>query len=131
MRRADGQFIEVNERWVSLFGFTAEEAIGRTFNELRIGTNEGECARFDSVLAAQGRYARDFELDLRSSRGEMLRVVVASETMDVGGEACLITMMRDVTERRRAEREIEDQRRQLRASRSRRSPRRAVGRGGA
>ena len=45
VRRADGQFIEVNERWVSLFGFTAEEAIGRTFNELRIGTNEGECAR--------------------------------------------------------------------------------------
>jgi len=111
-RRANGQFIEVNERWVSLLGFTAEEAIGRTRDDLRIGTSEDQWAHFDCVLAVDG-YVRDFELDVCTSQREILRVVVACETVDVGGEACLITMMRDVTERRRAEREIEDQRRQL------------------
>src|SRR4029077_5259197 len=111
-RRADGQFIEVNERWVSLLGFTAEEANGRTRHDLRIETSEDEWAHLDCVLAVDG-CVRDFELDVRNSRGEILRVVVACETVDVGGDESLITMMRDVTERRRAEREIEGQRRQL------------------
>jgi len=111
-RRSDGHFIEVNERWVSLLGFTTEEAIGRTRDDLRIGTSEDEWAHFDCVLAVDG-CVRDFELDVRNSRGEILRVVVASETVEVGGEDCFITMMRDVTERRRADREIEGQRRQL------------------
>ncbi len=111
-RRSDGHFIEVNERWVSLLGFTTEEAIGRTRHDLRIETSEDEWSRFDCVLAVDG-CVRDFELDVRNSRGEVLRVVVACETVEVGGEECFITMMGDVTERRRTEREIEGQRRQL------------------
>jgi len=95
-RRADGHFIEVNERWVSLLGFTAEEAIGHTRDDLRIESCENEWAHFDCVLAVDG-CVRDFELNVRNNRGEILRVVVASETVDVGGEECFITMMRDVS----------------------------------
>ena len=112
VRRIDGHFIEVNEHWTALFGYEVHEAIGRTRDELGICLHGTECAQLDELLALQG-YVRDFELDVRNKAGETLRVVVACETVDVGAEACFIILMRDVTEPRRAEREIESQRRQL------------------
>jgi C4-dicarboxylate-specific signal transduction histidine kinase len=56
---------------------------------------------------------RDVEVDLRDKNGAYLKGVVAVETVDVGGEPCLITMIRDITEKQRAEQEVAMQRRQL------------------
>jgi C4-dicarboxylate-specific signal transduction histidine kinase len=56
---------------------------------------------------------RELEIDMRNRSGEPLRAVLSAETIDVGGEPCLITLIRDITERRRAEHEIVAQRRQL------------------
>ena len=63
-------------------------------------------------MDSQG-FVREFELDLRDKDGAPLTGVLAAETVDVGGEPCLITMVRDITERRRAEQEVAMQRRQL------------------
>jgi len=112
VRRIDGHFIEVNEHWTALFGYEVHEAVGRTRDELGICLHGAECAQLDELLELQG-YVRDFEIDVRNKAGQILRVVVACETVDVGPEACFIILMRDVTEPRRAEREIESQRRQL------------------
>jgi len=111
-RLVDGRLIEVNDAWVALLGFPVKEAIGRTRADLGIETHDRQDASLDAVLAQQG-FVRDFELDVRNKRGDVLEVVVACETVDVGGDACLIMMMRDITERHRAEREVEAQRRQL------------------
>jgi PAS domain S-box-containing protein len=111
-RCADGRIIEVNDAWVALLGFPLKEAVGRTRDDLGIGTQEHHSASLDFMLEKQG-HVRDFELDVRNTRGNILTVVVACETVDFGGETCLIMMMRDITEHRRAEREVEAQRRQL------------------
>jgi PAS domain S-box-containing protein len=112
VRLSDGRFIEVNDHWLALFGFSPDEAVGRTRDDLGIYLPGAERAEFDALLSLQG-YVRDFELDVRNKAGELLRVVVASETVDVGGDPCVITLMRDITESRRAERELEIQRREI------------------
>ena len=111
-RLPEGRIIEINERWEAMFGLSRSEAIGRTIDELRIYTHQADSDRLKELMASQG-YVRELEMDMRNRAGEPLRAVLAAENIDVGGEPCLITLIRDITERRRAEHEIVAQRRQL------------------
>ncbi|MGH7619822.1 MAG: MASE1 domain-containing protein, partial [Gemmatimonadaceae bacterium] len=111
-RLPEGRLIEINERWEAMFGISRSEAVGRTIDQLRIYVHQTDSERLNELMASQG-YVREFEMDMRNRAGEPLRAVVAAETIDVGGEPCLITLVRDITERRRAEHEIVAQRRQL------------------
>jgi light-regulated signal transduction histidine kinase (bacteriophytochrome) len=49
---------------------------------------------------------RDFELDIRRRSGEVRHASLAVEQIDVKGEACMLTIIHDVTARKRAEAEV-------------------------
>jgi PAS domain S-box-containing protein len=106
------RIIEVNERWQSMFGYARDEVIGRVGAELGIGPDANDETRLRGMMAVGG-CIREVEVDIRNRRGERLRAVLSRERLDVAGESCYITMLRDVTERRRAEQVIAAQRRQL------------------
>jgi PAS domain S-box-containing protein len=112
IRRADARIIEVNERWVAMFGFSREEAIGHTLQSLGISPRDSNRDGLGLLTTPQGSI-RDAEVEMRNRRGEGLYALVTSETVEVAGEQCLIAMIRDITERRRAEHEVVAQRRQL------------------
>jgi PAS domain S-box-containing protein len=112
IRRSDARLIEVNERWVAMFGYPREEAVGQTLTALGIAPRDPHRDGLGMLSTPQGS-VRDAEVELRNRRGEALYALVTSETVEVAGEQCLITMIRDVTERRRAEHEVVEQRRQL------------------
>ncbi|HEY4130321.1 MAG TPA: MASE1 domain-containing protein, partial [Gemmatimonadaceae bacterium] len=109
--REENRIVEVNERWETLFGYSRDEAVGRSFEDLGIWPPEAT-AKIAEASDAAG-CVRDLEVEVRNRTAEALRIIIASDTVDVGGEACLITMIRDVTERSRADQLIADQRRQL------------------
>jgi PAS domain S-box-containing protein len=111
-RQTDARIVEVNERWETMFGYSRAEAIGRTSAQLGIFVKEDDRHRFRALMVAQG-YVRDFEVDLRTQSGEVLRAVMASETVDMEGNPCVVTIIRDVTERRRGELEAAEHRRQV------------------
>jgi len=111
-RQPQATILEINDRWEAMFGYSRDDAIGKTIDQLRIFAHDATCERFFSVMQAQG-YVSEFELDMRHKDGAILRAVLAAETVDVGGEPCLITMVRDITERQRAEHEIAVQRNEL------------------
>jgi len=106
------RIVEINDRWEMLFGYRRSEAIGSTVDDLSIYASRAEVDDVSGCIAAQG-YVREFELDLRRKNGVTLRAVLAAETVTVDGQPCLIMMVRDITERRRAERELEVQRHEL------------------
>jgi len=106
------RIVEINDRWEMLFGYRRSEAIGSTVDDLSIYASRAETEDVAGCIAAQG-YIREFELDLRRKNGVTLRAVLAAETVTVDGQPCLIMMVRDITERRRAERELEVQRHEL------------------
>jgi PAS domain S-box-containing protein len=113
IRRSDARVIEVNERWVAMFGFAREEAIGQTLQSLGITPRDSNHRDGLGPLSSPQGSVRDAEVELHNRRGEALYVLVTSETVEVAGEQCLIAMIRDITERRRAEHEVVAQRRQL------------------
>jgi PAS domain S-box-containing protein len=111
-RASDQRIIEVNARWQETFGYARADALGRTAEELGIQLGDSDYTRVRGMMAAQG-YIREVEVDVHSRHGELLRVVLACERVEVDGEPCNIAMVRDITERRRSEQVIAAQRRQL------------------
>jgi len=112
MRRSDSSIIDVNVRWESMFGYSRAQAVGRTTAELEVYANPKDHQTYDDLAAAQG-YVRDFEVDLRDRTGRVHHAVIAAEIVEVGGVPCFIETIRDVTEKKRAEREARDQQKQI------------------
>jgi PAS domain S-box-containing protein len=111
VRQSDYSFIEVSERWEAMFGFTRAEALGRTSEELGIVTvQEGQRGR--ALLESQG-YLDEYEIDVRNKAGEPFQIVIVTDTVEMAGEPCFIVIARDITERKRAEALLQEQRREL------------------
>jgi PAS domain S-box-containing protein len=108
----DSRILELNDRWEAVFGHSRDHAIGRTIDQLNVYAAERDRETIDDLIRTRG-YVREYELDMRHRTGAPLRAVLAAETVEVAGEPCLIIMVRDITERQRAEREIAVQRSEL------------------
>jgi PAS domain S-box-containing protein len=111
-RRSDGRIIEVNDTWEHLFSYDREEVLGRSAADLGMYVAPSDRARLTRMLSVSGR-VREHELELRTKTGEVLETVLSADTVDMGGEPCFITFIRDLTGRRRAEREAQEQRVEL------------------
>jgi PAS domain S-box-containing protein len=100
-RMADGVTVSVNEAFARLFGFSREETIGKTTVELGIT----DAASRDLMMVRMGEQAsiRDFETKRRTKYGKELFVVLNMDRVDIGGESYILTMIQDITERKRAE----------------------------
>jgi PAS domain S-box-containing protein len=112
VRQSDYRFIEVNEKWQAMFGFSREEVVGRSSDELNLVVHpeQADCAQ--AQLEEKG-YLRDYELDLRNRSGKIVQVSLVTDTLEMVGEACFIINVRDVTAQKRAEMDAEEHRREL------------------
>jgi PAS domain S-box-containing protein len=111
-RRSDGQIIDVNDRWETLFGHARETAIGRSLAELPAGAAPPDQATLRRLIETPGP-VRDVEARLLTRAGEMRETILATEAVEMGGYPCVITTIRDVTERQRVQRETQEQRQVL------------------
>src|SRR5438093_1072710 len=69
-RLADGRFVEVNERFLTVTGYTREEVLGRTPLEIGLWINPGQRAEGLKRLR-EGRPVREIEADFRMKNGEV------------------------------------------------------------
>ena len=58
-------------------------------------------------------HVRNVELNLNTRSGDTLEAIFNAETVEISGELCYISVIRDMTSQRRAEREAQDQRHQM------------------
>lgn len=99
---ADGRYLEVNESFLSLVGYTRDEVIGRTSLELGIWKNCAQRSELIRLLKRDGK-VRNFETALRGAEGQILIWLSGADLVEINGERCIIVISDDVTERRRSE----------------------------
>ncbi|MDF3053359.1 MAG: hypothetical protein K0S19_1464 [Geminicoccaceae bacterium] len=72
VRQSDYRFIEVNEKWEAMFGYSRAEVLGRTSYDLGLVVHSDESDHARTVLDARGSL-RDYELDVRNDITEWKR----------------------------------------------------------
>jgi two-component system cell cycle sensor histidine kinase/response regulator CckA len=99
-----GRFTEVNESIERVLGYSREEVIGRTTVELGIWADPLERDRMVKTVMACGS-VRDEEVRLRTKQGRELVVQYSAELIVLDGERHLLSVLMDITARKRAEAE--------------------------
>jgi PAS domain S-box-containing protein len=100
-RFADGRFLYVNDKFVTMFGYSRAEAIGQTALGLGLYADPPQQSVLRRLL--DKHMARDVEAKARTKSGEILDLLVWMERIQLLGEECMLAIACDVTDRKRAE----------------------------
>ncbi len=109
-----GKIIEVNTAFEMFSGFSRDELIGHPVLDLNMYSPEGR-QKFVSMLKEQGRI-HDVEFDLKNKTGKELVVLASAEIIEINGEIHSITILQDITERKKTEASLRATHEQLKAS---------------
>lgn len=108
----DGRFVEVNDAWLSLFGYQRTEVLGQTGLEHRLWVDLTER---DNLLEGlrNGDTSVRGEVHLRDHAGKAITCVIAGRAFEAGTQRLIIFSLVDVTRQRAVEQEIRDMNQQL------------------
>ncbi|PKQ17006.1 MAG: hypothetical protein CVT67_02360 [Actinobacteria bacterium HGW-Actinobacteria-7] len=104
-RLSDGLYLDVNEGFTMLTGFTAEDVAARTSADIHIWNDSADRDRLVAGLRANG-VVNNLEAVFRRKDGSLTTALMSARVIDVDGERCILSVTRDISDRKRAEDEI-------------------------
>jgi two-component system, LuxR family, sensor kinase FixL len=107
IRKRDGTLIDVNDCWVKMFGHERQEAIGRTVFDLNLCLPQGGHIQ-RMVGLKQSKPIRDVECAVWTKTGEVRQVSLSADVVEMGNEPCFVVTIRDITDRKLAEKANRD-----------------------
>jgi PAS domain S-box-containing protein len=109
----EGRYTEVNKAFLDTLGYSREEVLCRTSAELGLFVQPEIQRAVVEQLQAQGRVGNR-EMKVRRKDGTVFDGLFSGELIESQGQDSALTVMIDLTERKRAEEEIRRQAEQLR-----------------
>ncbi len=105
-RLRDGVYIEINEGFTKAMGWTENDVIGRSSlpGDLDIWCHAEDRQKLVDGLNTNGE-VHGLQAHFRSKDGHILIGLMSARLIEIDGEACLLSITRDITERVRAEEE--------------------------
>jgi PAS domain S-box-containing protein/putative nucleotidyltransferase with HDIG domain len=97
-----GRLFEVNDGFQKVFGFSREEAIGRTSLEMGLYQSPAGRQKIVQAMREHGN-VRNLELKGRHKSGSELTALLSAELININEKPYLLTTVRDITERKRVE----------------------------
>lgn len=109
---AEAAFLNVNDSLGRLLGAAPEAMIGQTCVEVGIWQNLQDQERFREILLAQGR-VQDFEVVFLTQERTARTVLISARVICLEGQDCIIGVIKDITDRKRAEAALQASQAQL------------------
>ncbi|WP_167884168.1 PAS domain-containing sensor histidine kinase [Leptospira idonii] len=111
-RMSDGKILNLNEGFVRITGYTMEEALGKSPLELGIWQSVENRERMRSELFEKG-YCENLEFEFQKKDKTKFTGIVSSRVIEVNGEEQVISVTRDISQRKEAERIIQEKNKEL------------------
>lgn len=102
----EGRYLEVNDTFERLSGYRREEVVGRTALELRIWADPEDALHLRQMLQQHGK-VRNIEYRFRMKSGDVGVFLVSAELIDFEGETCILATTNDISDRKRAEAQLQ------------------------
>ncbi|SMB85188.1 PAS domain S-box protein [Deinococcus hopiensis] len=106
-RLSDERFIDVNEAFLDQVGYLREEVIGRTSQETGLQVDRVDRDRIASEVS-EGSPVQSREVRLHTRSGEHHDMVLSLVLVELEGEPCVVTLARDITAEKVAQRILEE-----------------------
>ncbi len=110
----NGRFVEANEGFARMAGFSREETIGHSGEELGLWDNSEERARVFKLLRQQGQ-VQNVPIKYRTKSGQIRDSLFSASVINIGDEPHMIAISKDITERQQMEEELQQSEENLKA----------------
>lgn len=101
-RLDDGRYISINNGFSKIMGYAANETIGKTSLELNVWADPQDRKRLVDGLNRDGEVI-NLEAHFRTKSGEIKYGLMSASILELNGTKHIISITRDITERRQAE----------------------------
>jgi len=99
---ADGLYLDANESFLKMTGYTRADVVGHTTSEVGFWALPSLRVDLLQQLREDGRVT-DRPMQFNSSTAELREAELSWEKIEIEGQPCLLAFMRDITETRRLE----------------------------
>lgn len=107
-----GVMLDINPAALQALGYDYEEVVGKTSMELGIWPDESSRAKINEVLDRDG-CVRNHESELCAKDGRRVPFLFSINRIEMDGKDCLLSMLVDITERKRSEHALKESQFQL------------------
>lgn len=102
----DNRLMDVNPAWQAVTGWARDEVIGHSPDKFNLWADPSEREQMVKTMLDKGM-VQGFEVSIRKKSGEIVNLLMSAELITVAGERCMLSVAQDITERKRAEQEIQ------------------------
>ena len=95
-RLEDDLYIDINDGFTSNTGYTREDAIGKTTREIDVWTDRVDRRKFIEKLEKDG-IVHNYEAEFLMKDGIVKTGLMSSRVITLGGEKCVLSVTRDIT----------------------------------
>ncbi|HNX23439.1 MAG TPA: PAS domain S-box protein [Spirochaetota bacterium] len=101
----EGRYVDVNESYTKLVGYSKEELIGKTSTDIKFFTVQEDRTKFINELTKTGKL-RNYETQMFSKIAGIRTVSMTAEIIELQSAKCIIWVANDITERIQLEKEV-------------------------
>lgn len=99
---ADGRFVNVNNEFERVFGFSLNEAVGKTGTELGIWLDSKDRENIVRIIRTEGKI-KDLDIRVRGKRGNIITWRYNAERVELNGQDYLLAASMDITKLKEGE----------------------------
>jgi PAS domain S-box-containing protein len=104
-RLSDGRYVDVNQTFLDVLGYSRDEVINHTSPELSVFANPNAAKEF-LELFSKGKSIHNVELTFKTKSDKLLPTIVSIEKISINNEDHIITTFVDITRRKQAEEQL-------------------------
>ena len=103
-RLRDGLYININDGFTRLTGFTREDVTGRTSADIEIWNDPSDRQKLVAGLTAHG-FVENLEAQFKRKDGSLTTALMSASVIQLNGEAHIVSVTRDISELKAAQEE--------------------------
>ena len=111
-RLDNGIILDINDGFTNLTGFDRFETIGISSLKINVWKNPADRQKVYDEIFEKG-FCENYETILRRKDGSEITCIVSAKSITLQGVPCIISVTRDITDRKRAEQALQQANRKL------------------